>query len=530
MYLAACSGSGSAETATIGVMSAPGVTLAPNPWVPLAASVGLQTTEPTRVALRIQDGDRSWVVRDDVWSSSHPRIPVLGAYPGRTCSIDVDIEDRSGKVTRWPESLTFATSELPADFPPIKVTTLRPELMQSGWTLLHVYTAGRGDWLVAVDEAGKVCWYLNDSLLPRSGNRPSFLVNVLANGNFMLIVDRCGLVEVTPLGDIRSAFWASNVQPCPDPTFYRQVPVDSFHHDVVLMPSDTDADFATLSTELRHYPNYPANVNAPGTTTPLASVIGDVIVELRRDGTVVRQTPLLDRLDPYRMCYDTLSNFWNDFYGVECADWSHANAIVHDATKDQWIVSLRHQDAVVRMDRLSGSIDWILGNHGGWTPQWLPLLLAPMPGLEWQYHQHAPELQPDGSLLMFDNGNNRAMPPTPGTGFFQSWSRAVAFAVDERHRTVAQTWAYGAPPGTGADSFYSFFVGDANQLANGNVLICDGGKLEGPPRLNTFGRVVEVTHTENPRIALEVVVRDEAATAPTSYFCYRAFRLPSFRQ
>lgn len=530
MYLAACSGSGSAETATIGVMSAPGVTLAPNPWVPLAASVSLQTTEPTRVALRIQDGDRSWVVRDDVWSSSHPRIPVLGAYPGRTCSIDVDIEDRSGKVTRWPESLTFATSELPANFPPIKVTTLRPELMQSGWTLLHVYTAGRGDWLVALDEAGKVCWYLNDSLLPRSGNRPSFLVNVLANGNFMLIVDRCGLVEVTPLGDIRSAFWASNVQPCPDPTFYRQVPVDSFHHDVVLMPSDTDADFATLSTELRHYPNYPANVNAPGTTTPLASVIGDVIVELRRDGTVVRQTPLLDRLDPYRMCYDTLSNFWNDFYGVECADWSHANAIVHDATKDQWIVSLRHQDAVVRMDRLSGSIDWILGNHGGWTPQWLPLLLAPMPGLEWQYHQHAPELQPDGSLLMFDNGNNRAMPPTPGTGFFQSWSRAVAFAVDERHRTVAQTWAYGAPPGTGADSFYSFFVGDANQLANGNVLICDGGKLEGPPRLNTFGRVVEVTHTENPRIALEVVVRDEAATAPTSYFCYRAFRLPSFRQ
>ena len=229
----------------------------------------------------------------------------------------------------------------------------------------------------------------------------------------------------------------------------RQVPLDSFHHDAVLLPDDADAEIATLSTELRRYPNYPANVNAPGTTTALASVVGDVIVELRRDGSVVRKTPILDRLDPYRMCYDTLSNFWNDFYGVECADWSHANALVFDRANNHWLVSLRHQDAVVRMHRTSGTIDWILGNPGGWTPEWRPLLLSPMPGLEWQYHQHAPELQADGSILMFDNGNNRSMPPTPGTGFFQSWSRAVEFAVDERFRTVAQTWSYGAPPEIG---------------------------------------------------------------------------------
>ena len=68
----------------------------------------------------------------------------------------------------------------------------------------------------------------------------------------------------------------------------------------------------------------------------------------------------------------------------------------------------------------------------------------------------------------------------------------------------------------------------SSDLANGNVLICDGGKLEGPPRFNTFGRVVEVTHTANPQIAFEVTVRDSAPTAPTSYFCYRAFRLPGF--
>ena len=301
LCLAACTGGGTAEASPIGLLSAPGVTLAPNPWVPLAATVNLQTVEPTRIALRIQDEEHSWVVRDDAWSTSHPRIPVLGAHPGRTCTIDVDIEDRAGNITRWPEPLTFTTNALPDNFPPIEVKRLHPQQMQAGLTLLHIYTAGRGDWLVMLDESGKVCWYLNDSLLPRGTNRPSFLVNVLANGNFMLIVDRCGLVELTPLGDIRCALWAANVQPCPDPNFYRQVPLDSFHHDAVLLPDDADAEIATLSTELRRYPNYPANVNAPGTTTALASVVGDVIVELRRDGSVVRKTPILDRLDPYRM-------------------------------------------------------------------------------------------------------------------------------------------------------------------------------------------------------------------------------------
>ena len=48
---------------------------------------------------------------------------------------------------------------------------------------------------------------------------------------------------------------------------------------------------------------------------------------------------------------------------------------------------------------------------------------------EWQYHQHAIELEADGSLLMFDNGNDR-----PNTS--PLYSRAVRYTINDAGPTV----------------------------------------------------------------------------------------------
>lgn len=522
-----CSGSHS-STPQLLITSAPVLSVSPNAWAPLVAVVAIETSVPTEVSLQISDGTASWTVdSDDGLVARHPQIAILGLHPGRAHTVLATVRDERGRSLTAPTTLAFTTPALPADFPPIRVTTAAPARMQAGNTMLNIVDAQNGDKLVMLDPLGEVVWYLDHTLLPQGATRPSFLATPLPNGHFMLIVDRCGLVEVDMLGHVHGAWWANNILPAPGTGFYRPVAADSFHHDVLVLPADSGAAFATLSTERVTLPNYPNSVVDPSLQDPSAEVVGDVIVEFASDGAVVREIPLLAQLDPYRMCYDTLGNYWDDHYGTTTRDWSHGNALCYDANDNSYVVSLRHQEAIVKLDRTSGLIDWILGPPERWLPQWQGQLLSPMPGLDWQYHQHAPELLPGGRILVFDNGDNRAVPPAPGLPFDDSWSRAVEFKVDGSTRTVAQTWAYGqAPDGSGA-SFYSFFVGDANTLDNGNILVCDGGKLQPAPHFNLYARIAEVTHTTPPEVVFEAYVLDESSTAPKSYFVYRAFRVPA---
>ncbi len=227
------------------------------------------------------------------------------------------------------------------------------------------------------------------------------------------------------------------------------------------------------------------------------------------------------------MCYDTLGNFWDTVYGRSTRDWSHANALVLDPSTDSWIVSLRHQDCLVKIGRQSGQIEWILGDHDRWALTWQPYLLTPVgTGFQWQYHQHAPELQADGSMLVFDNGNGRAIPPAPALSPAQSYSRAVRFRVDEGNHTVAQPWAYGGPPGGSGPSFYSFFVSSAYRMAaTGNVLVCDGGKITATGRM--YARLFEVTDEVLPQVVFDCEIGADGVTSTESYFAYRAYRLPS---
>lgn len=503
------------------------VTLTPNdnPWVPQAAILSLATDKPTRVELRFTDPDRTWnVIASSGYATQHDRIPVVGMRPDREHSIQVTVRDQQGMSATWPSLLEFTTPPLPVDFPPIEVPISDPSAMEAGVTLLSLITANPGSMPIMLDAEGEVVWYLNCAL--SAIGTLQTLTAPLPNGNLMLVVQERLMIEVNMLGDILQAFSAARHSVFPDTTL---VDVDSFHHEILALPPGEDADFAVLGTEVRELPDYPIDTIDPTQTTPLADVVGDEIVEFRRDGTVVRRIRLLDVLDPYRITYDTLHPFWNDHYGRPTYDWSHGNALVLDPRTNSWIVSLRHQDCVLQIGRYSGQVEWILGDPQRWRLPWASALLTPIgSNLEWPYHQHAPQLMPDGTIYLFDNGVARAIPPTPPLAASQWWSRAVQFRVDQRTRTVEQLWSYGSPPGSGP-SFYSFFVSSAFHLpTTGNVLICDGGKIEPPNQL--YAHIFEVTSEATPRRVFEVHVRGDGVTNTTSYFIYRAYRLPGLYQ
>jgi arylsulfate sulfotransferase len=162
-------------------------------------------------------------------------------------------------------------------------------------------------------------------------------------------------------------------------------------------------------------------------------------------------------------------------------DWCHANGTCYDARHDSILVSLRTQDCIVKFDRKTGKLRWILGAHGNWRAPWAEKLLNPDASVAWQFHQHDCSITPSGTILCFDNGNHRAQPFARSTPAAQNYSRAVEFAVDEAKGSVSQVWSYGERPG---EHIFAGFQGGAMRLpATGNTFITYGGicSIDGRP-------------------------------------------------
>ncbi|MDP6539189.1 MAG: aryl-sulfate sulfotransferase [Planctomycetota bacterium] len=492
----------------------------PNPAVPLAALITFETSVPTRTDLAFKEGDRSWVVRVEPGFGLIHRVPVLGVRPGSRCWITVWSEKPNGERVAAEEPVLFETPPLPEGFPPIVPSVSDPEDMEPGVTLVNVNASRyQESYLVMLDSESEVVWYYR--VMQYLGD-----VQRLRNGNLLYMYDRTTLAEIDMFGNVVQEWFAAGINAknaSPDATL---VDVNVFHHDVIELPVSLEGDFMALSTELRVYPSYPADEVDENTSVPHAEVVGDIVVEFQRDGTIVNEWPLLDILDPYRVCYDSLSDTWGMTYQTVTRDWSHGNSVFYDAGDGSWIYSARHQEAIVKVGRSDGEVKWILSPHGRWNGPLADKLLRPIGGgpFSWSYHQHAPEITPAGTLMLFDNGNHRAVPPDPPQPDGLLYSRAVEYEIDEVEKTVRQVWEYSGQAG---DVWYSSAYGDADALPQtGNVLVTDGARKANGQFPRAHVRLVEVTRDETPRIVWEMRFAD---TAPfgNSWSAYRAERLDS---
>ena len=503
----------------------------PSERVPLAAQATFETTRLATVALEFDDGARRWTVDTGERARTHHVVPILGMRPGRTHVVRVIVTDENG-VTNTSEPFEVTTDPLPHDFPPIDVRVSQPDRMEPGVTLFEPTYRPEDDserdhhLLVAVDDTGEVVWYYKAAQSVSDARR-------LQNGNLLYRTGRAGpLYEIDMLGNTVSE-WHTNGTP------EEQVGSESTHIDTATLHHETfetrSGSILGISTEFRTYDNYPTSDTAPDAPRATAEVLGDVLVEFTRQGELLREVKLLDLVDPYRIGYDSLGwgGAWRTIFGDEethpRGDWAHANAVVMDESERHVLVSLRQQDAVVKIDWEAGQLVWILGNHEDWGPKWQGYLLQPQGDLLWPYHQHAPTTTPDGTVLMFDNGNYRARPfeePTPPS---ESFSRAVEYRIDEDNMEVTQVWSFGGP---GDEPFFARFLGDADWMPQtGNVLINYGGLVSdaaGTPMVEGSGhnwvRIVEVTHDTPAETVFELFIDDER---PAGWSVFRAERLPS---
>ncbi len=468
------------------------ITLNPSGFVPLAAEIALTTKEPVQVEVFVP-GRRSTLGdvthRFPEVATSHV-LPVLGLYPSTDNLVTLRFFDDAGaslgEVTR-----TITTDPLIAGMPTTTVEVNRPG-HKPGMSLVS-YFGFTGDFLpmtpVVVDLEGAVRWFAD------FGEHP-FLHNLfydagverLANGDLYFGDGNSQrLVSIDMLGNVTGEW---------------PIPGYGFHHNVL---------------EMAPGGNLLATVNKHGLAT-----IEDHILEVdRTSANIVQEWDLRESLDRTRRTWT-----------FNTRDWFHANGLAYDEAADAIIVSGRVQ-GVVKLTR-TNDVVWILAPHRDWSTSGNGVdlttkLLTPLDAsgtpitdaavlegaaahtdFDWAWYPHAPELLPNGDLLVFDNGPDRHY--TSGA----QYSRAVVYRIDDQNLTVQQVWSYGKARG---NTTFSPIVSDVDYHAEEDNIVFMPGAVHDPA---PAGRIVEIDMSSRA-VVYEATIR--AASAQFGITFHRVERL-----
>ncbi|MEQ1502554.1 MAG: aryl-sulfate sulfotransferase [Myxococcota bacterium] len=485
---------GSSPTEPVTFVAGP--TIRDNPDAGLTAWLDLTLSDAAALEIDVTGPDRTYTIASP--SAVDHTVLITGLHPESTHDLVVRAVDAEGR-TIGSAPVEVTTPRLPTDFFTWQVPTSAPDRMEPGITLV-----GFGNYLVMLDPQGHPVWYM-----PVQGSIHE--ATRLANGDLILVVNRTTVTEVDLSGAIVRQ-WRAGLT-TDQPASAIPLDVEATHHDVLELP---DGNLVTLSIERRTIDDYPTSEVTAGAPTASAWVAGDVVVEFTPDGEVVHQWPLLDLLDPHRIAYDGVrGTYWEDFapwVGDDIKDWSHGNAVSYDPPTDTLLVSLRHQDAVIGLARQTGALKWIIAPPVNWPADLADkVLVSTDPAPVYNYHQHGAKFTPSGTVMMFDNGNNRASAFEPVVEDPDNYSRGLELALDLDAGTYHTVWSWGQQLDP---KYYAGSLGDCDPLpVTGNRVVTFGNLLN--PTLPGV-RIVELTPADE--IVFDLVVPFQVTT-------YRSQRL-----
>jgi arylsulfate sulfotransferase len=386
---------------------------------------------------------------------------------------------------------TFAAQALPAAQLPVATTTTTPGITpQSGLELLDLIGAPVTVAPVAVtDLVGDVLWSYNPELpgvvanpiklLPNGHFLINFSASTLDGANSVLQeVDLTGkLIWQMTAADLNKALAGATCSGC-------NITVTGTHHDFVQLPNGHLIVIAGTQQDIA------------GTT-----VTGDVLIDLDQNHNPVWLWNEFDHLDINRRPY-------------LFPDWTHTNAILYSPDDGNLIISLRHQNWLVKVDYANGTgagdIIWHLGYQGDFT------LVGGTDPTDWFYAQHGPSFTTKNTtgqfgMAVFDNGDDRFFPSGQVQCTKQGpncYSTVPIFDIDETAKTATLTF-HTTPP------FYSFFGGNNGVLQNGDVEFCEASESA----TVLVGDVYEITQGGSAQTVWHMKI--------TGQWAYRGQRMPS---
>jgi len=374
--------------------------------------------------------------------------------------------------TRTSPVHPFTTGSLPSTlwFPTFTVPVRpRPTSDQSAPLLLHMLApiVQRVPNPMATDLAGNVVWYYAPSDLTAV-----WPVSIVPGGTVLLLGrDRYHARGEDVLREIDLAgqpLRETNIDALNAQLTVRGLePIYSLDHDALRLPN---GDTAVLGTT-QH------TINGQ-------DMEGTMLLVLDANFQVAWAWDGFDHVDPQQ---------WQPILGGTCADsdagvglcalpnpqavdWFHANAIGWSPADHDLILSLRHQDWVIKIDYRDGQGDgqvvWRLGRNGDFA-------LTSADPFPWFSHQHSAAYVNPTTLVVFDNGNTRCQDQSPA----RCHSRGQVLALDETHHQARLLLSVDL-------GGYSFAVGGAQRLARGNYVFTSGMEKG---RGGYTGRSVEVT-------------------------------------
>lgn len=431
-------------------------------------------------------------------------IYVAGMLPNTTYHMQATVTLANGAVATDGDH-TFTTGALPAGIPAsLPITTTAGLNPQPGVELINTLVGAIPTTALATDLQGNVIWTypFPDRTLPAE----LYPVRLLSNGHFLCMIAPVYPKLPTPgeLNVIREFDLAGNtIQQLSMTDLNTRLsakgfsfPLTAFSHDIILLPN---GHYLVIANGLKPFTDLPGY---PGMT----QVLGDVVLDLDSNLQPVWWWNSFEHLDINR-------HPWN------FPDWTHANSVAYSKDDGNFILSLRHQNWVVKVDYKdgagTGNILWRLGKDGDFA------LLGASDPTDWFYAQHYAEFTSTNtignfSLQLFDNGDDRVFPagvfcgPLPGQTPC-NYSTAMELQIDETAKTAAFLFHQVLPA-----NLYSAFAGNTNLLANGNFQYTLSG-------VGSSAYVFEVTPGSTVADTPQTVWQMSLPGTNT----YRAERLPS---
>ncbi len=486
-------------------------TFTPATNAPLAGQLQINTDVDSRVSALVSDGTGIWE-RDFYDFATNHTVPLLGFKPGQTNLIQVTVYDKNRNANTSPQLLTFITSPLPTHFTPCKVLTNSPDQMEPGYTLFTLVNRDfNSNYVTIVDNSGAVVWY--------NGPWPSADVDVkqMDNGD-LFFVDAASnrFLEINLLGNVVHTWNGAAGYPI---NAHDGVPTE---HGTILY----------LSDQRETVQNFPTSDTIPNPSLTTATIDDCPIIEISAtNDTLLNTWSPLTMLDPTRVTYLTYGPYSGSPYGT---DNEHANAVIENTNENSLIVSLRNQNAVFSFTR-AGQLKWILGPPALWSTAFVPYLLTPVgTPFEWNYGQHGPMLTPEGTLVLYDDGIERASPYASIVPDQNNYSRAVEYAIDETNMTVNQVWDTSIT--TNQDRFFTPIVGKTDWLPKtrnilvtyGYITYLNGAHPSSYSAGATMARLIEYTHDPVPQVVFDLSIFDYTNTSATylGNWVYRCHRIP----
>lgn len=459
---------------------------------PLAARVVVESNVAVTVQITATADDHEVATPVTAASSVAHDLPLVGMRADRDYLVAMTMVDADGNVLTATEN--FRTGPLPEGLTELTID-MDPERSSPGITILELNPVAAvfsddGNAVVGVDEDGEYVWFYGSGSFSGAAQRTPSGDVAFQHDPFAFSVDDITsrrLAEYYPdrTGDDEESVNTLGSRLVPYHADW--VDLGPVHHDIFPM---ADGSFLGLSTTEHPVPAEQRAELCPGDELEW-NIFSDVIMHVAADGTVLRTWDLYD----VSSFDDHPGEFLCNTQGLGVTetrrDWTHANALWFDEGRDAIIVSSRHTDQIIALAMTDETgpqtgVRWILGNDA----------TMPYEG-ESFHHTHGVKTVSNGDILFYDNGNFRPGSLSAG-GDGPDYSRAVRVRVDDSSDdpdewTATQVWDHRMIDPVTGRLLYAPFISDADELANGNILVTHGGATVDPADfLNSHVLVVEI--------------------------------------